>query len=222
MPRPRFFKLAADKRERILRTAGRAFAERGYERATINHMLGQAGISTGAAYYYFDNKADLFTAALTFYIDELVASTPPKMGASDADAFWIEFGAIVGESMARANDVHRTVAALRSAWKISPELADLPDIAEQFARNDALLRAFFHRGRDLGAIRTDLPDTLLLRCGLAVDEAFDDWMEKEVKARGRPLHKDELVKLMGPLVNMLRAMFSPPRMENAGGPANQR
>jgi AcrR family transcriptional regulator len=210
VPRPRFLSLPRDKRERILLAAGKAFAKRGYDGATINHILGQADISTGAAYYYFDNKADLFLTALTFHVDLLLASGRPELEAPTPEAFWIEFFDAVGESMGRANEVHRTVAALRAAWKNSPELSAIPDIAEQFGRNEALLRGYFRRGREVGAIRTDLPDTLLLRCALALDEAFDDWLEAESKVSSRQLGRDELTRLMQPMASMLRSMFAPP------------
>lgn len=215
MPRPRFFKLPAEKRERILRAAARAFRELGYERATIKLILTEAGISTGAAYYYFDTKADLFAAALGFFVDQLVASTRPELVASNAREFWDALSAIASQSMRGMSDVHRTVAALRRAWRSSPELADSAEIVEHFARNEALLGSFFRRGRELGAIRSDLPDTLLLRCGIAVDEAFDDWLTEEARSRAHPLRDEELVGLMRPLTSLLRAMFSP--LDKHGG-----
>ena len=56
MPRPRFEKLSAEKREQILETAAKAFAAHGYDGASLNQILADADISKGAAYYYFDNK----------------------------------------------------------------------------------------------------------------------------------------------------------------------
>ena len=58
MPRPRFEKLPPEKRETILETAAKEFAEFGYEGASLNQILAKSGISKGAAYYYFDNKED--------------------------------------------------------------------------------------------------------------------------------------------------------------------
>jgi AcrR family transcriptional regulator len=216
MLRPRFFKLPSEKRERLLSAAARAFGELGYERATVKLVLTEANISTGAAYYYFDTKADLFTAALTHFVDQLVASPPPQLEATDAESFWKSFALLVTKSIREASEAHRTVAALRIAWKRSPELAQLPEIAEQFARNEAILRRFFRRGRELGAIRVDLPDTLLVRCGIAIDETFDAWLTEEAKNRLRPFRGEELVPLVRSLVSMLRAMFSPPNESQKG------
>ncbi len=63
MPRPRFNKLAPEKRERIMEAAAKEFAAYGYEGASLNRILEQAEVSKGAAYYYFDDKADLFVSA---------------------------------------------------------------------------------------------------------------------------------------------------------------
>ena len=57
MPRPRFNKLTAEKRESILEAAAKEFATHGFEGASLNQILSNAGISKGAAYYYFDDKA---------------------------------------------------------------------------------------------------------------------------------------------------------------------
>ena len=73
MPRPRFEKLSPEKREQILETSAKEFAANGYEGASLNQILAKAGISKGAAYYYFDNKADLYvTTTHTHYAIELI------------------------------------------------------------------------------------------------------------------------------------------------------
>ena len=57
--------LAADSartRQRILDVARQLFAVRGYE-STSNRMIAEeAGLTTGAIYYYFDKKLDIFAA----------------------------------------------------------------------------------------------------------------------------------------------------------------
>lgn len=60
MPRPRFQKLSIEKQQAILEAAAREFSAHGYEGASINKILETAQLSKGAAYYYFDDKADLF------------------------------------------------------------------------------------------------------------------------------------------------------------------
>lgn len=46
-------------RRRILETAARVFAERGYNNTTVKQIVDEAGMSVGSFYFYFKNKEDL-------------------------------------------------------------------------------------------------------------------------------------------------------------------
>jgi AcrR family transcriptional regulator len=54
---------SADTRERIVEIAVQAFAELGYETTTNKFIAGEAGITTGALYHYFDSKILMYQAA---------------------------------------------------------------------------------------------------------------------------------------------------------------
>jgi AcrR family transcriptional regulator len=64
MPFSRFEKLAREKRERLFEIAAQEFASRGFEQASLNRILEQAQMGKGSAYYYFEDKADLFGAVI--------------------------------------------------------------------------------------------------------------------------------------------------------------
>jgi AcrR family transcriptional regulator len=49
-------KKSEETRARILEGALNVFRERGFERATMREIAVEAGVATGAAYYYFDSK----------------------------------------------------------------------------------------------------------------------------------------------------------------------
>ncbi|NUR88736.1 MAG: TetR/AcrR family transcriptional regulator, partial [Nonomuraea sp.] len=55
---------AAETRERLLRAAAEAFAERGYDGTRVADIAASAGVSNGALYAHFGSKADLLAAAL--------------------------------------------------------------------------------------------------------------------------------------------------------------
>lgn len=59
-PKPTFFNLPAEKRERIVRAAVAEFAASGYTRASLNTIVRKAGISKGSLYQYFEDKEALF------------------------------------------------------------------------------------------------------------------------------------------------------------------
>ncbi|MDD2604806.1 MAG: TetR/AcrR family transcriptional regulator [Desulfobacteraceae bacterium] len=60
MPKETFFKIADDKRERLLREAARLFAERGFNQTDMAQLASRAGVAKGSIYNYFENKEDLY------------------------------------------------------------------------------------------------------------------------------------------------------------------
>lgn len=56
-------------RETLLEAAARVFFERGYEGASVDRILGEAGLSKGTFYWHFKTKADLFLALIEERID---------------------------------------------------------------------------------------------------------------------------------------------------------
>ncbi len=55
-----FRHLPPDKQERVLTAALAEFAEQGYQQASLNRMVAQAGIAKGSLYQYFPNKEGMF------------------------------------------------------------------------------------------------------------------------------------------------------------------
>ncbi|MBO4391128.1 MAG: TetR/AcrR family transcriptional regulator [Lachnospiraceae bacterium] len=50
------------KRELLLEAARAEFMEKGYHNASLRSICSKAGVTTGALYYFFENKEDLFAA----------------------------------------------------------------------------------------------------------------------------------------------------------------
>ena len=50
------------KRELLIECAKKEFLEKGYNRASLRNICANAGVTTGAIYFFFDNKEDLFKA----------------------------------------------------------------------------------------------------------------------------------------------------------------
>ncbi|HEX2123426.1 MAG TPA: TetR family transcriptional regulator [Thermoanaerobaculia bacterium] len=70
---------AEETRTRILDTALRLFRQRGFAETTMRDVAAEAGVATGAAYYYFRSKEDLVMA---FYL-----RTSEEAGEAFAAAF---------------------------------------------------------------------------------------------------------------------------------------
>src|ERR1051325_7671352 len=71
-------------RRLILETALTLFRERGFEETTIRDIAGRAGLSLGAAYYYFKSKEAIVGAYYDYVQDEhLVRSRAAFSRAAD-------------------------------------------------------------------------------------------------------------------------------------------
>lgn len=65
------------RREQILDAALKAFAEHGYEQASIEKVCAQAGVARGTLYQYFADKQALFHAVLETWGERILAQMRP-------------------------------------------------------------------------------------------------------------------------------------------------
>ena len=82
-------------RRELVESAMRVFAERGFQRASLEEIAREAGYTTGAIYWHFGGKDDLFLAAFEAYaltrvgelaeIDESSRGELPKRARAFAD-----------------------------------------------------------------------------------------------------------------------------------------
>ena len=89
--RPRTRMSGNERREQLLDIGRSLFAERGYDAATIRDIAKGAGMSTGAVFANFQDKAELFEAVLTEDLEK-------------AAAVLREFGASPGKLRREAGD----------------------------------------------------------------------------------------------------------------------
>jgi AcrR family transcriptional regulator len=172
VPRPRFLTADPDLRARLLGSARRELASRGYEAASLNRILEDAGLSKGAFYYYFDDKADLAVTVLEDAMAPYLAELDAMQPAVDVPGFWAAMEAMNARSLARlaehpdeADLFMRLGAAFREDEALLARV--MPLIARQ-AKGLALWR----RGQELGAIRSDLPIEVLVATIQAIKQSL--------------------------------------------------
>lgn len=174
MPRPRFNKLTVEKRERILEAAAKEFAANGYDGASLNRILDKAEISKGAAYYYFDDKADLYATTVLHYSQELISVVDPAH--FKAVSFWDELTAIYRHQFTSYAERPWVFGVVKAGGSLSVETVTEGPLAELWQQAQFLLVKLLRRGQELGVIRTDLEEELLLSLVIAVDMAHDRWL----------------------------------------------
>lgn len=175
MPRPRFHRLPAERRRAVLDVAARHFAEHGYAQASLNRVLAEAGMSKGAAYYCFDDKADLFATVVEDAWAKVAGELPPDPAALDANTFWPTLEALYLRQLRAFADAPWAWRAVRAAGPLLTEGGD-PAWAERLQPIVGWLAALGGRALELGLVRRDLPPELVLALVSGADQALDTWL----------------------------------------------
>jgi AcrR family transcriptional regulator len=206
MPRPRFEKLPPAKRDRILEVAAVEFASRGFEPASLNRIIEAAGISKGAAYYYFDDKADLFAAVVRHGFDAMLPATGFDPALVSRETFWPTLGRLYEELIAQTQARPWLVAVGKLVYgpPPSPQVSSL--VADMFLRARRWLASLVERGQQVGTIRADVPADFLLAVLAAALEAADRWIVEQLSVDAAPATET----LPFTLFEMLRRMIEPP------------
>lgn len=83
----KFLNLDSEKQNRILNAAINEFAEKGYENASTNEIVKEAGISKGLLFHYFKNKKQLFLFLYDYCIDVSMTEFYKKIDLKERDFF---------------------------------------------------------------------------------------------------------------------------------------
>jgi AcrR family transcriptional regulator len=139
---------ASGTREAILDAARRAFAEQGYQRATIRGVAELAGVDPALVHHYFGTKQGLFVAAVRFpvnpveHLTAVLADDPSQVGQRLVETFLAIWD--------HAADRSPLLALVRSAVGDEPAGAMLREfiteevlgpVARRLGSPDAALRA---------------------------------------------------------------------------------
>jgi AcrR family transcriptional regulator len=177
MPFARFEKLAKEKKERILDVAAQEFATNGYQNASLNHILEKSQMSKGGAYYYFEDKADLFVAVIQYCSTRLgIANSALNIEQLTAETFWPTLIDWHRHPLVHALDQPWLFTVLRVASNLPPTTLQQEPLATLAANlQDRIMKAI-KRGQQLGMIRTDIAVELLFQWIQALDTASDQWL----------------------------------------------
>jgi AcrR family transcriptional regulator len=206
MPRPRFEKLPEPKRMQILEAAAKEFAKHGFANASFNRILEQAGVSKGAAYYYFDDKADLFFATIEHYggswTEELLQIDPATL---DRDTYWPTLMDVYRQPFVRYFDTPWAFGVIQVAGQLSEGLVRGGKLNGYYVRLMGWISALIRRGQELGLVRTDLPEELLFTLIGGFDQASDEWLLRHWEA----LDRAEVERIATQMADMMRRIMSP-------------
>jgi AcrR family transcriptional regulator len=211
MPFSRFAKMPKEKRERLMTIAAQEFATHGFEGASLNRILEESQIGKSSAYYYFEDKADLFSTVVKYCLDRLqLAPASEALTALTAETFWPTIADLHDKPLLYAQQQPWLFGAVRAAERLTPEslqresLAQLVSSLAQYMMTG--IGTTIVRGQELGLIRTDLPNELLIAWFRAIDSASDDWLLAHLDQ----LDEEAITHIASQTIATIRQALAPP------------
>ena len=198
--------LDAEIRQRLVDAAVREFSEHGFHGASLNRILHEVSISKGQFYYHYRGKTGLLRALVAdLVVDARAAVGPSGPAPRTAEEFWAQredgYRRVVDFFVQRPD--RAALALLISQLYNRPEF--VRDLSDFRTESEAYLQKKVEEGQRLGAVRTDVPASLLVAASGAVLEATDVWMAREL-ASSSP---EELIRTCRSVFALVRRMCSP-------------
>ncbi len=203
--RPRFENLEAERQERLFDSAAEEFGARGFAQASLNRILERSGMSKSSLYYYFEDKADLFTSL----VERSIVLLFREIGGFDsssltADTYWPELESLYTRAVAVLNRNVWYVKLGRVFYRLRGEGGQGGPTGRTFEAARRWVDLIISRGQELGVVRTDLPRSMLVDATMGLGEALDRWMV---------IHWDELgeaarLEMAGKQMQLLRMILS--------------
>jgi AcrR family transcriptional regulator len=168
----------AETRARVLQAASEVFAERGYERASLDEVAATAGLTKGAIYSSFPGKQELFYALMRERISERLALVAEAVNRQDT----------LGDTTREAGAGLAALIHSQADWHLLfiefwARAVREPSLREEFARHRRSARELIARfieqqaelvGRDLPAPADQLAVAVLaLSNGFAIEQLAD-------------------------------------------------
>jgi AcrR family transcriptional regulator len=204
MVRPRFAKLPSAQQQAILSAALSEFATHGFHDASLNRVIEAAGISKGSMYYYFDSKEDLYAHVTGVELERLFDAVGPISIPTERepDAFWSTLEDYYLRLMVALMDSPQLAALIRG-WLAASSSALQQAQQELEQSTMPWLESALAAGQRVGAVRTDLPASLLIAVVLGMGQAMDTWLVTQ-----QP-DSEALPGLVRALVGMIRGAMEP-------------
>ena len=213
MALPRFAKLDPAKKTTIIQIATEEFAHWGYEQASLNRIIARCQMSKGAFYYYFADKDDLYETVLDLFCGSMLERW--SGGASDQipafsrcktpEAYWQEWIAHFRRSMSHYLENPVEAALFRRSLQTRASGTSHPALNTVASRIREWIREALRRGQQIGAVRMDLPEELLIETSFGMMEGFDRWLTQALDT----FPESRTDELAGLVVRFLRRIAEP-------------
>jgi AcrR family transcriptional regulator len=176
------------RRAQLLDAARRVFAERGYHRASVSHIIAEAGVARGTFYNYFESKRLVFQAVLEEVMDAVAGAVEPiDVDQPIPPQVWANLDRII-RSLTTHGDVARVLFAEAAGMDEEGDTA----LRSFYAATTNRIQTALSLGQTLGVVRDGDPQMMArLLLGMIREPVFQAWLYGEV------LDADALVTELG-------------------------
>ena len=154
-----FENLPEEKKQNIIKCALKEFADKGYEQASTNTIVKEAGISKGILFHYFKTKRDLYRYVIFYCIDLMYTQMLEYMVFTSDDYFerMLEVSAAKMKVQIKYPEIYTVVVNIfkSSQQDIIKEIYEryTPLITEYYAKvNTGIAMSKFKEGIDINRV----------------------------------------------------------------------
>ncbi|MDQ0974349.1 TetR/AcrR family transcriptional regulator [Neobacillus niacini] len=181
----KFLSLDSEKQDRIINAAIKEFAQKGYDNASTNEMVKEAGISKGLLFHYFKNKKQLFFFLFDYCYNLVADEFYKKVDLTERD-FFKRIRQAVLIKMDLQQQYPDILTFIQEAF-----MQDSPEIKDEFDKKKLELNAInigiIYDGIDLSKFRDDVDVQKILK---VISWTFEKMSDEELhKAKMVPSHK---------------------------------
>jgi TetR/AcrR family transcriptional regulator len=187
----KFLSLDSEKQDRIINAAIKEFAQKGYDSASTNEIVKEAGISKGLLFHYFQSKKQLFFFLFDYCYNLVADEFYKKVDLTERD-FFKRIRQAVHIKMDLQTKYPEILTFIQEAF-----MQDSPEIKDEFDKKKQELNAvnigIIYDGIDLSKFRDDVDVEKILK---VISWTFEKMSEEELlKAKMVPGHKIDYEKV---------------------------
>ncbi|MBY0148122.1 TetR/AcrR family transcriptional regulator [Neobacillus niacini] len=187
----KFLSLDLEKQDRIINAAIKEFAQKGYDSASTNEIVKEAGISKGLLFHYFQSKKQLFFFLFDYCYKLVADEFYKKVDLTERD-FFKRVRQAVHIKMDLQSKYPEILTFIQEAF-----MQDSPEIKVEFDKKKQELNAInigiIYDGIDLSKFREDVDPQKILKIISWTFEKMSD--EELLKAKMIPGHKIDYDKV---------------------------
>lgn len=149
-----------DLREKIIHTAYKLFAQKGFEKTTVNDIIHEAGASKGGFYHHFESKDAVMEAITLNLTDEVISRYHEIRDANPTSAIDEFNNVFMFVNQAKTDRVAKW-NEFNAIYSFSKSHIFIRKMAERFEKSTAeLYKSIIDRGVEEGVFNTNHPNHL--------------------------------------------------------------